>query len=373
MASIIGAGLVKVSNHWNMSIEDLAYEAAEQAMKDINPERIDAIIVANAFSGVANGQENLAAHIASSLGMARKPSFKVELEGASGGAALLAACSMLSRYERILIVGVEKLSDVTSLEDITSVVSSSINREHEGILGATIYSHHALMMREYMRRYKLEERDFGYFPIMMHENAVNVPHAQLRFKVSMEDYIESPYVSTPLKLMDVPSEADGAAAIVISRSDGPVKVSGIGFSGNEAVITHRIDQLDMENITAAFSSAMREAGIDTKDLDFVQIHDTSSVLAYLQIESLGLSDKGKAPKDTESGKFRRDGEIPINPEGGMKARGYPVGASGVYQLAESYMQLQGTADGYQVQGAKNCAVVSLGGLASSCVVAVLRR
>jgi acetyl-CoA acetyltransferase len=356
-----------------MSIEDLAFEAAEQAMRDANTEKVDAIIVANAFSGVANGQENLAAHIASNLGMARKPSFKIELEGASGGAALVAACSLLNRYDRILLIGVEKLSDVTSLEDISSVVSSSINREHEGILGATVYSHHALMMREYMRRYKLEERDFGHFPIMMHENAINVPHAQLRFKVSMKEYIESPYVSTPLKLMDIPSEADGAAAIILSRSDGPVKVAGIGFSGNEAIITHRVDSLDLENVTSAFNMAMQEAGIGIKDLDFIQIHDTSSVLAYLQIESLGLSDKGKAARDTENGKFRRDGEIPINPEGGMKARGYPVGASGIYQLAESYMQLKGAADGYQIQGAKNCAVVSLGGLASSCIVAVLRR
>lgn len=373
MASIIGAGLIKVSSHWNMSIEDLAFEAAEQAMKDINPEKIEAIIVANAFSGVANGQENLAAHIASNLGMARKPSFKVELEGASGGAALLAACSLLNRYERILLIGVEKLSDVTSLEDMTSVVSSSISREHEGVLGATIYSHHALIMGEYMRRYGLEERDFGHFPIMMHENAVSVPHAQLRFKVSMEDYVGSPYVSTPLKLMDIPSEADGAAAIVLSRSDGPVRIAGIGFSGGEAVITHKTDLLDMENVTAAFKNSMEEAGISVKDLDFIQIHDTSSIFAYLQIESLGLSDRGKAPRDTENGKFRRDGEIPINPEGGMKARGYPVGASGVYQLAEAYMQLQGAADGYQIQGAKNCALVSLGGLASSCIVSVLRR
>ncbi len=374
MAYISGAGLTKVKSHWDLSLEDLAVEAGIKALEDSGHERVDAIVVANSFSGTANGQEDLSSIIVDHLGIRDVPSFKVSLEGASGAAAVITATTLVNSgaAKRVLVIGVEKMSDVTALEDLTLVSSTSLDRRFEREIGATTHSQHALIMRTYMRRYGIEEEDFGHFPVLMHENACAVPHAQFRYRLKLENYMKSPYLAEPLKLFDVPAEGDGAAAVVISEK-GEVKISGFSISSDKVMLSLREDLLKLDTVRASARRALSMAGLDLNSISFVKIHDNSSALAYLQLESIGLAEEGKAPQLTAEGKFSRDGEMPVNPEGGLKARGYPVGASAVYQAAEAYLQLAGRAGESQINGAKSCLLVSLSGIGSSAASLVLTR
>ncbi len=374
MAYISGAGFTRVTNHWDLSLEDLAVEAGIRALEDSGHEEIDAVVVANSFSGTANGQEDLSSIIVDQLGIRDAPSFKVSLEGASGAAAIITATALVNSgiARRVLVIGVEKMSDVTALEDLTLISSTSLDRRFEREIGATIHSQHALIMQTYMRRYNIGEEDFGHFPVLMHENACVVPHAQFRYKLKLENYMRSPYLAEPLKLFDVPAEGDGAAAVVVSER-GEVKISGFSISSGKVMLSLREDLLRLDVVRSSVKRALDMAEMDLSSISFTKIHDSSSVLAYLQLESIGLAEEGKAPQLTAEGRFSRDGEMPVNPEGGLKARGYPVGASAVYQAAEAYLQLTGRVGESQIDGAKSCLLLSISGVGSGATSIVLTR
>ncbi len=372
MVFVIGAGLLKVGDHWEKSLRNLAAEASLAALKDAGDPPLDYLIVSNSLSGVINGQENLGSYVATHLGLAGVPAVKVEAANASGAAAVLLASSLIRSGEaqRVLVVGVEKMTDYTSLEDSNASLSTLIDSEYEAFHGATLDSMHALAMREYMMKYRINREDFSYFPITMHENATDTPHAQYRFKVDMEAYMSSPLIAEPLSMMDVPGISDGAAALVISSKgegqNGNARIVSSGHATDRISLYNRGSLVEMPSIGMALRRALSRVG-DFKP-DFYSIGEYSSVLGYIAVEELGLAGRGEAQKLFRDGEAKRDGPIPVNPEGGSKARGDPIGATAVYQLAETYLQLTGRAQGWQVGGAKRALVLSIGGLGSNSVV-----
>ncbi len=372
-----GAGFTKIGLLWEYSLEDLAVEAALKALEDSEVKSVDAIVVGNMTSGVMNSQENLGAVIADSLGMAGVPSIKVEAACGSGGAAIMwAAISIMSGlFDSALVIGVEKMTDVTDIPDQTSALATAANARYESSLGASFPSLNALIMREYMKEHGLSEEDFAHLPILMHKNAVDAKHAQLRFRISLEDYLKSPYISEPLRLLDSSPIGDGAAALVISsrRADESVEISGFGAATDVVSICQRDDLTRLRSVELAAKRALKMAHLEIRDIDLVQIHDAFSVMGYLNLEALGLVERGKAHIRVEGGDFNRDGWLPVNPEGGLKARGHPVGATGVYQVAEIYLQLSDRAGRCQVEGAETAIAVNIGGTGSNASVHILRR
>jgi len=372
-----GAGFTRIGLLWKYDLEDLAVEAALKALEDSKVGSVDAILVGNMASGVLNGQENLGAVIADALGMAGVPSIKVEAACGSGGAAVMwAAISIMSGlFDSVLVVGVEKMTDVTDVSDQTSALATAANARYEASLGASFPSLNALIMREYMKEHGLLEEDFAHLPVLMHENAANAEHAQLRFRISIEDYLRSPYISEPLRLLDSAPIGDGAAALVISskRTDESVEISGFGAATDVISICQRDSLTRLRSVELAAKRALKMASLKMRDVDLVQIHDAFSVMGYLNLEALGVAERGKAHVRVEKGDFNRDGWLPINPEGGLKARGHPVGATGVYQVAEIYLQLTDRAGRCQVEGAETAIAVNIGGTGSNAVVNVLRR
>ncbi|MEM3371239.1 MAG: beta-ketoacyl synthase N-terminal-like domain-containing protein [Candidatus Korarchaeum sp.] len=372
MVFIIGAGVLKVGDHWEKSLRNLVTEVALAALRDAGEVPVDYLVVSNSLSGVINGQENLGSYVASHLGIAGVPALKVEAANASGAAAVIVASSLIRSGEaqRVLVVGVEKMTDYTSLEDSNTAVSTLIDSEYEAFHGATLDSMHALVMREYMKRYRINREDFSHFPIIMHENAVDTPHAQYRFKIDLNTYMSSPLLAEPLSMMDVPGLADGAAALIISsREEGPngnAKIVSFGQATDRISLYSRSSIVDMPSIRAALERALSK--VSEFKPDFYSIEEYSSVLGYIAVEELGLARRGEAYKLFREGEARRDGPIPVNPEGGSKARGDPVGATAIYQLAEAYLQLAGRAQGWQVSGARRALVLSIGGLGSNSVV-----
>ncbi len=375
MVYIVGAGLTKVGNHWNRSLRHLAAEAALSAMEDASVEEVDYVVVANALSGVINGQENLASYVTTHLWMTGTPAVKVEAAGASGGAALLMARSLISgrMADRVMVVGVEKMTDYTALEDSTAALSTFIDSEYEAFPGGTLDSIHALMMRAYMRKYDVPREEFSHLPVLMHENASTTPHAQLRFKLKPKSYEASPVIAEPIKMLDLAPLSDGAAAVVLSREAGrefSVEIVGSGQATDTISAYRREDLTQLPSVRAAFKRALSESP-DFKP-DFYAIHDYSSVMGYVEAEELGLAGRGEAAQFFSSEEARRNGSSPVNPEGGLKARGNPIGATGVYQAAEAFLQLTGRAEGWQVPGARSALLLSVGGLGANSVVHLVR-
>ncbi len=375
MVYVIGVGLTKVGNHWDKSLRHLAAEAAIAALEDASIEDVDYIVVANALSGVINAQENLASYVATHLGMVGVPAVKVEAAGASGGAAVALAKSLVlsGAADKVLIVGVEKMTDYTSLEDTTSALSTFIDSEYEAFPGGTLESMHAMMMRAYMKKYGVTKEEFSHLPLLMHENASTTPHAQLRFKLKPQSYASSPVIAEPITMLDLAPISDGAAAVILSKDkgrEGNVEIVSSGQATDTISTYRRNDLTQLPSVRAAFKRAL-EAVPDFKP-DFYVIHDYSSVMGYVEVEELGLAERGKASQLFSSGEAKREGSTPINPEGGLKARGNPVGATGVYQMAEAFLQITERAEGWQVPGAKSGLVLSVGGLGANSVVHLVR-
>ncbi len=375
MVYVIGVGLTKVGNHWDKSLRHLAAEAAIAALEDASIEDVDYIVVANALSGVINAQENLASYVATHLGMVGVPAVKVEAAGASGGAAIALAKSLVlsGAADKVLIVGVEKMTDYTSLEDTTSALSTFIDSEYEAFPGGTLESMHAMMMRAYMKKYSVTKEEFSHLPLLMHENASTTPHAQLRFKLKPQSYASSPVIAEPITMLDLAPVSDGAAAVILSKDkgrEGNVEIVSSGQATDTISTYRRKDLTQLPSVRAAFKRAL-EAVPDFKP-DFYVIHDYSSVMGYVEVEELGLAERGKASQLFSSGEAKREGSTPINPEGGLKARGNPVGATGVYQMAEAFLQITERAEGWQVPGAKSGLVLSVGGLGANSVVHLVR-
>jgi len=378
---IAGVGFTKITAHWKYSLKDLAAEAALKALDDAGNSEIDAIVIGNMMSGIINGQENLGSLVAESIGLSGVPGVKVEAACASGAAAVMwAGLSVLSGvFDSVLAVGVEKMTDVTDNEDVSSALATAADYDYEVFFGATFPSLNALVMRSYAKTYKLSPEDFGYLPILMHKNAVDVAHAQLRFPIDMNGYLNSPIISDPLKLFDCAPIGDGAAALVITRrdvaknSDHLVEIAGFG-SATDILATYRRDDFTrLRAAELATKRALSMAELESKDFDIVQIHDAFSVIGYLNLEALGVVEKGKAHEFIASGDAERSGALPVNPEGGLKARGHPVGATGIYQIAELALQLSGRAASSQVEDAKVGVAMNVGGTGSNVIVHVLRR
>lgn len=371
-AMIRGVGFTKIDQHWSRSIGELAAEACFKALKDAGNPEIDAIIVGNMMSGILNGQENLGAHVAELIGMSGVPAVKIEAACGSGGAAVMwgAIGVMSGVFKNVLVVGVEKMTDATNTEDQSSALATASDAETELSIGATFAALNAIIMRRYMYEHGLSEEDFSHLPILMHKNAVDVEHAQLRYRISLKDYLESPYVCEPLRLLDASPTGDGAAAVVIGER-GEVEIAGFG-SSTDLVETYSRDLTELRAVKRAVRRAMDMASVKLNDVDVIQIHDAFSVIGYLCVEAIGIAERGKAHKFFESGDAERDGAFPINPEGGLKARGHPVGATGVYQVAEIALQLMERAGPSQVKGAEVGLSINIGGTGSNVTALVLR-
>ncbi len=376
-----GVGLVKVEEHWDKNIEYLMTKAAIEALKELRIEKIDAIYIGNVGAETLQYQSQLGALAAEQLGLIGIPSIRVESADSSGAAALREAYMAIASgiLKTALVIGVEKLSDGLP-EEFVSLTSMFDKYEYTGYQGLTQTSLAALLYQHYLVRYEIPQDYVAQFPVIMHENASTAPHAQYQFKISIDNVMNSPIVSEPLRRLECTAVADGAAAIVLcSRDalekigrDGAVEVAAVSMSTDFVSPFDREDPLKLGAVSLAFNDSLTRAKMTRKEIKIIELHDSYSILAPLILESLGFSQEGKAGIDVKKGKYSLSGELPINTFGGLKARGHPFGATGVYQVAELYLQLTGLAGKNQVDGAKAGLAISLGGLGSTAISTIMR-
>lgn len=379
---IAGFGQTPVGEHWEISLRSLAARAIQSARRmapGVNP---TAMYIGNFLATTASHQANLGALMAQDLGMEGIEGITVEAAEASGAAAFhlgfLAVASGM--VDSALVVGVEKYTDVVGPRT-DALVAEMTDYDYEAINGMTPAAQAGLVMQRYLYEYGVPRSVFGDFPMLAHANAVNNPNAMFRKAIRREAYDGASMVSDPLNLMDMAPYADGAAAVLLARSDALpqdfvrplVRVTGSSVVTDRLALHDREDLLAFEAVGISVERACRQAGILPGDASLFELWDAFSIYAVIALEAANLAPRGEGWRLAQQGKLALTGSLPILTMGGQKARGNPLGASGVYQLVEATQQLIGQAGKNQVPGARRALVQTLGGAATTAVTHVLER
>ena len=378
---IAGIGQTPVGEHWETSLRDLAVKAIQAALKDSGGLNPQALIVGNMLAPNLSNQAHLGALIADCAGLTGIEAITTEASGASGGAALrqgyLAVASGM--VDVALVVGVEKFTDKIGSE-VEEAIATESDADFESIQGMTPTAQAAMLMKRYMHENNVPENGLAGFALTAHANGVANKNAAFRKAIKAETYAKSEMVSDPLKVFDMAPLLDGAAALVLTRrelvpSNGQsplVKIAGSAASSDTLALHDRKDMLYFDTAQISASKALAQAGITLDQINFFEYHDVFSIYAALQLEAIGFAVKGKGWKLAADGEIGLKGKIPCATMGGMKARGFAGGASGVYQAVEAVTQLRGQAGANQVAGAKYGLLQSLGGPASTAVSHILQ-
>ena len=376
---IVSVGMTKVGKFYDRSIRDLAAEAVFKALDEAGNEKPDAIVVGNMLSSLAE-QENLASLIADHTGMRGISGFKVEGACGSGGTAFLAGYSLVASgiFKKVLVVGIEKLSERPTPATSRGLAWAA-DADYELVYGISFVGLNALVMRYYMNKYNVSREEMAAWPVLMHENALHNPYAQLRKRITIDDVLKSPIIADPVRLYDASPLSDGAAAVMLASediarklSDTPIQVAGVGNALDSTDLTSRyeLDRLLASRLSA--ERAFKMAGVTSKDIDVAEIHDAYGVTAAISLEELGFAPRGKGAKLVYEGRFRVGDKPAVNPSGGLKARGHPVGATGIYQVVEVAMQLRGDFPGIKADGEIGL-TQNFGGVGSNATTIILKR
>jgi acetyl-CoA C-acetyltransferase len=371
---IAGIGLLKVKEYWDKSIQDLFAEASLKAISDAGVEEIDKVYVSNMSAALMQDQLNTAALMSDAMGMHGVSASRVEAGSASGGVAFHEAVqAVASGYsDAVLVTGVEKMSDILP-DVVTTALAMAEEQEYTAYTGVTKTGIAAMIHRLYLDIYA-EPEEVCMMAVKSHEHAVGCKHAQYPFKMSIERAMSSPMEAAPIHMMECAGIGDGAAAIVLVPADDTgVEVAGSAIATDYTSIAQRPDPMAMDAIRKAADRAYAMAGITAKDVDIAEVQDDFTINGVLGIEGIGLAKVGEGAKLVSSEKFANGEILPINTFGGLKARGNPLGATGLYQVAEVVLQLRGDAGDHQIEGAKYGVAQNAGGMASICAVNVLRR
>jgi acetyl-CoA C-acetyltransferase len=378
--SIIGIGQTPVGEQWEVSIRHLAWYAIEAALDNAATTQIDALYVGNMLAGNLSGQDHLGALIADFAGLRGIDAVTVEAADASGGAALRQAVLAVQSgmVETALAVGVEKVTDAGGSAAVTAL-SSGLDADYEAIHGLTPAGVAALMMRRYMHEYGVALADFAGFSVNAHGNGAANPLAMFRNRLKAERFASAPLVADPVNLFDMAPLADGSAAVIVTGSERamdmvpkPVRIAGSALATDSVALHDRREPLWLQAAETSARRALAMAGVTPDDIDLFELHDSYTILAALSLEACGFAGRGQGWQLARDGAIGRDGRIPISTCGGLKARGNPIGATGLYQIVEVVRQLRGEADDCQVAGARIGMAQNLGGSGATAVTHVLR-
>jgi len=382
---VLGIGATPIGEHWDESLRTLMTKAATSAIEDASIERkdVDAIFVGNMSSGPLQGQEHLGSLLATWLGIPGVAACKVEAACASGGAAFhqgfLGVASGV--YDCVLVVGVEKMTDAIT-RDITAALIMADDQDYVAFTGVSFVGLNALVYKAYMDKYAVEQEDIALFAVHDHKQAVNNELAQYRRPVTLSAVMSSPLIADPIHLLECAPIGDGSASVVLCSEEFLKKYGGrdvlIEVSAS-IVATDKLSLYDRDDITTLSASvkasrkAYKIAKIEPKDVDVLEVHDAFTILGVIHLEDLGFARKGEGWRLLKDGELEIDGKIPTNTMGGLKARGHPVGATGVYQVFDVVKQLRGEAGKNQVDSPEVGVTQSVGGVGGTVVVNVFRR
>jgi acetyl-CoA C-acetyltransferase len=378
--AIIGIGQTPVDEHWGKSLKELAGEAILAALADAHRDSVEALFIGNMLSGIVGKQENLGALISDWIGFPGIEAEKVEAACGSGAAAFRSALMALGSHEvaSALVVGVEKMTESLPIET-TEALTTAADADYESAQGLSFVAINALVMQRYMHTFGWQHKDFAPFSINAHANAMYNPFARLHDEITQEDYLDARMIADPINLLDASPIGDGAAAVLLVpagsiQTNGRRKIKVIGSASyTDTVAIHsRKDPLWLSAAERSVHKAYQQAGVSPEDIDFFELHDAFSIMSVLSLEACGFADRGQGPRLGLDGEISIQGQIPITTRGGLKARGHPVGATGVYQIVETVQQLRGEAGQTQVIDAQIGMAQNIGGSGATIITHILK-
>ncbi|MFZ4812919.1 MAG: thiolase C-terminal domain-containing protein [Phototrophicaceae bacterium] len=380
--AIVGVGQTPVNEYWDRGLRSLSGEAIGLAMADANMESVDALYVGNGYGASVSSQAHIGALIADFAGLAGIEAFSFEAGDASGAAALrsgyLAVASGL--VDSVLVLGVEKLTDTVAAERVRAR-NVSIDADYETIHGASITALAAMLMRRYMHEYGLDLSAFEGFSLNAHHNGSLNPNAMYRNRLKAGAFAKAPMISDPVSLFDSAPDADGAAAVILTSTERaldrvakPIQIVGSAAATDIFALHDRKDPLFLAAVALSTQKAFQQADLTPDAVDLFELHDAYTILAALSLEAAGYAERGTGWQLATNGgeAIALTGKLPLSTWGGLKSRGNPAGATGVYQAVEATLQLRGEAGANQVANAQVALIQNLGGLASTAITHLLQ-
>ncbi|WP_336361177.1 thiolase domain-containing protein [Haladaptatus sp. ZSTT2] len=379
--SIVGMGTTEFGV-LDAGVKDLGVRAVSRALRscDVSRADVDALYLGNFVAGILEGQENIAPLVADSVGLTGIPTMKTEGACASSGIALRQAYQAVATgvHDVVVVAGVESMTSAETTE-FTRALNSAADTQTEGKTGLTFPGFYGLWLDRYMYEHGTTREEVAAIPVKNRKNGATNPRARFRDPITIDDVVESRLVADPLRLYDCCPAADGGAALVIAASDRareltetPIQVLGSGHASGRSGAYRYDDLTTLDATVTAATDAYAQANISPTDLDVVELHDCFSAAEIGDSEDLGLFEKGEGATAAAEGVTAVDGDVPINPSGGLLSKGHPVGATGIGQVYEVCLQLFGEHEN-QVDGAELALTHNLGGSGAVCTVTVLGR
>lgn len=375
MPSIVGIGSTKFGELWQYGLRELISYASINALKSANIglKDVDSLFVANCFSSTINGQNNINAICTDELGIHNAVSIGGG-DAAGAYAIVQAANSIMAGQSKIaLVIGVEKMSDITTT-DATRVVSELADQEWEASTGATLASLYAMITLRHMKLYGTTNNQLDMVSVKNHSNAVENEIAQFRFKLTMDDVRKSPMVAYPIRVLNSAAPSDGCCALVMCNSElakeykNKIHLIGSGVGADFMALHEREDITTFNAVSSASKTALLRARIKLDEISFAEIHDSFSIGEIMSIEDIGFTKKGAGGKFIEDGNADLDGKLPVNPSGGLKGCGHPFAATGIRQAIEAFYQLNNNAGKRQARNAKYALTETISGAGAAAVV-----
>lgn len=383
--AIIGIGDTKFGELWDMSFREIGIQAGLAAVYDANlaGDEIDALYVGNMSAGKFIEQEHIGALIADYSGLARDhiPATRIEAAGASGGLAFrqgyMAVASGM--HDIVVVGGAEKMTDVGDVLS-TEIQATAADQQWETTFGATFPALHALIARRHMFEYGTTREQLASVAVKNHKHGALNPKAQFQKEITLDSVLKASPVADPLGMFDCAPVSDGAAAVVLCAlekakkyTDTPIKVLGSGQASDTLALAHRESITRFDATTVAAQRAFHQAGLTSADIQLAEVHDNFTISEILAIEDLGFFLKGRGGQATADGQTLLGSKLAVNTSGGLKARGDPIGATGIAQIVELVTQLRGEAGKRQVANAERALAHNVGGTGATAVVHVLGR
>ncbi len=378
--AIIGVGMKKWGELWEQSFRDLFVDSALEAIKDAGVDHVDSMYVGCMSSGLFVGQEHVGPLLADYLGQGSIPATRVESACASGGAAVRQGYLEVAsgQSELVLVGGVEKMTDVGG-DEATYALATASDQEWEAFNGVTFPGLYAMLAVAHMARYGTTSEQLAAVAVKNHEHGSKNPLAQFPQRITVQDVLTSVMVADPLHILDCSPITDGAAALILCPADLARKLSKrpavkilASTQASDTIAYHsRQDLTGLPAVARSAAKAYQQSGKGPKDIHLCEVHDCFTIAEIVVSEELGFFEKGQGGQAVAAGETRLGGKLPINPSGGLKSKGHPVGATGVAQVIEVVKQLRGECGERQVKGARVGMTQNMGGTGASSVVHIM--
>jgi len=372
--AIVSVGMTRFGELWESSVRDLFTQAATEALHAAHADHLDAVFIGNMSAGQFVGQEHIGPLFVDQLGMAGVAAGRVESACASGGLALRTAFAEVASgmSDLVMAAGVEKMTDTI---DVTEVLATASDQELEAYHGITFPGLYAMIARAHMEAHGTTAEDLSWVSVKNHRHGALNPKAQFPSEVTLEEVMASSMVADPLRLLHCSPVSDGAAAVLLCPldqakryTDRPIRIVGTGLATGSMALADRKNISFLDAVQRSAQRAYKMAGLTPADIQLAEVHDCFAIAEICCVEALGLVPCGKGNASARTGETALGGRIPVNTSGGLKAKGHPVGATGIAQAIEICEQLRGDAGARQVKGARIGLAQNMGGSGASSVV-----